>query len=252
VVLFSSCGNKFEFPSAPAFVSVQSIGPFPESVPNRKSPGLQVQAARFSVDQGFLGIGLDRAAAALYRTVQTGMRGGFVFSDTPFSKAQIQESRALAQTVHLTSDEERALSGMLPTMSSYFGIVQQSQGLSDIFSRIVNTPSIWSLVFNIGVQPSMVVQSDGVAPADAATWGLPANTPAYYFPMLVKLNQDEAFNITLVVTAPRPPLLACGGVIGLIAEKTGDKDTYLTLRIVSAHSSSGKSFSQLARNFRSK
>jgi hypothetical protein len=55
--------------------------------------------------------------------------------------------------------------------------------------------------------------------------------------MLLDLNNDEPFSVTLVVTAPRPPLLECGGVIGLLAEKSGDKDTYLTLRIVSARNS---------------
>jgi hypothetical protein len=70
--------------------------------------------------------------------------------------------------------------------------------------------------------------------------------------MLFELNNDNVFNVTLVVTAPRPPLLACGGVIGLLAEKAGDKDTYLTLRIVSAHSSSVKTICQTTRGFHTK
>jgi hypothetical protein len=251
-VFFSSCGNKFDFVPEPAFVSLRSIGPFTESVTDRKSPGLQDKTARFSVDQGFLGIGLDRAAAALQRTVQTGTPGGFDFSDKPFSTAQTQQSRVLAQTVHLTSEEERALSGMIPALTSYFEIVQQSGGLNDAFLKIVNTPSVWSVVWNAGVQTSMVVQSDRIAPADAAIWGLPPHTPVYSFPMLFELNNDSAFNVTFVVTAPRPPLRACGGVIGLLAEKAGDKDTYLTLRIVSAHSSSIKTVCQAARGFHSK
>jgi hypothetical protein len=159
----------------------------------------------------------------------------------------------LAQTVHLTSDEERALSGMIPALTSYFEIVQQSGGLNDAFSKIVNTPSAWSVVWNAGVQTSMVVQSDRIAPADAAIWRLPPHTPVYGFPMLFELNNDSAFNVTFVVTAPRPPLLACGGVIGLLAEKAGDQDTYLTLRIVSAHSSSSlKTVCQAARGFHTK
>jgi hypothetical protein len=251
-VYFSSCGNKFDFVPEPAFVSLRSIGPFTESRSDRKSPVLQDKTARFTVDQGFLGIGLDRAAAALQRTVRTGTAGGFDFSDKPFSTAQTQQSRILAQTVHLTSDEERALSGMIPALTSYFEIVQQTGGLNDAFLKIVNTPSVWSMVWNAGVQTSMVVQSDRVAPVEAAIWGLPPHTPVYSFPMLFELNNDSAFNVTFVVTAPRSPLLACGGVIGLLAEKAADKDTYLTLRIVSAHSSSVKTICQATRGFHSK
>ena len=252
VVFFSSCGNKFEFASSPAFVSLRSIGPFTEPGTDGKLPVLQDKDARFTVDQGILGIGLDRAAAALQRTVQTGTPGGFEFRDTPFSKAEIQESQVLAQKVHLTSDEERALSGMIPAMSSYFDIIQRTEGLKNIFLRIADIPSIWSVVWNAGVQTSMVVQSDRVAPADAAIWGLPPHTPVYCFPMLFELNNNGVFNITFVVTAPRSPFLACGGIIGLLAEKAGDKDTYLTLRIVGAHSSSVKPVSQSTRSFHGK
>jgi len=243
VILYSSCGNKFEFASSPAFVSMRSIGPFIEPGQEGRAPVLQDRSASFAVDQGTLGIGLDRAAAALYRMVQSGTQGGFKFRDTPFSEAETRESRILARTVHLTSGEERALSGMIPALLSYSDIAQQTGGLNDIFLRIVNIPSVWSVVWNVGVQTSMEVQSDRVAPADPAIWGLPPHASAYYFPMRLELNNDDAFNITLVVTAPRSPLLVCGGVVGLLAEKAGDKDTYLTLRIVSARSSRVKTAS---------
>jgi len=38
----------------------------------------------------------------------------------------------------------------------------------------------------------------------------------------------------LVVTRPKPPFLACAGVVGLLAERPGDPETYLTLRVLSA------------------
>lgn len=237
VVLYSSCGNQFEFASSPAFVSLRSIGPFRERRLGEKPPLLQDRVTRFTVDQGILGIGLDRAAAALHRMVLTGTRGGFQFRDTPFNKAESLESRALAHAVHLTSDEERALSGMIPALLSCSDIARQTGGLNDVFLKIMNMPSVWSVLWNMGVQTSMEVQSDRVASADPAKWGLPPHTPVYYFPMLLDMNNDDAFNVILVVTTPRPPLLACGGVVGLLAEKTGDKETYLSLRIVSARSS---------------
>jgi hypothetical protein len=158
----------------------------------------------------------------------------------------------LARTVHLTSDEERSLSGMIPALLSYFDIVRKTEGLSDVFFRIGNMPSVWSVVWNMGVQASMEVQSDRVAPADDAAWGLPPRTPVFYFPMRIELNNNDAFNVTLVVTAPRSPLLLCGGVIGLLAEKAGDRDVYLTLRIVNAHGSGGDLANQSTRDFRGK
>jgi hypothetical protein len=40
--------------------------------------------------------------------------------------------------------------------------------------------------------------------------------------------------ITLVATNPRPPLLICGGVVGVLLEKIGDEETCMTMRLVSA------------------
>jgi hypothetical protein len=73
------------------------------------------------------------------------------------------------------------------------------------------------------------------APANPADWDLPASAPVYYFPCMLRLNGEPALKITFVVTTPQPPLLICGGVVGLLAEKVGDNETYMTLRVISAH-----------------
>jgi hypothetical protein len=239
-VFYSSCGNKFEFASEPAFVSLRTLGPFVEPDPKRKPPKPRDEAARFALDQGFLRIGLDQAAGAIYRLVQTGTNGSTAtncslgFGDTPFSETECRDGRIMAEALHLTSSEECALAGLIPALMSYFGIVRETKGLNDILLKIVDTPSVWSVLRHGGLQAYFAIQSEHVAPADVAIGGPSLRTPAYYFPMLLELNHHPALNITLVVTRPRPPLLACGGVTGLLAEKVGDKETYLTLRIVSA------------------
>jgi CRISPR system Cascade subunit CasD len=45
--------------------------------------------------------------------------------------------------------------------------------------------------------------------------------PVYHFPLRLELNQRPALNVTLVVTTPDPPLLACGGIVGLLAAAMG-------------------------------
>jgi hypothetical protein len=55
--------------------------------------------------------------------------------------------------------------------------------------------------------------------------------------MTLSLNRHPSLDLTLVVTAPRSPLLSCAGVLGLLAEKPGDKNIYLNLRILSARRS---------------
>jgi hypothetical protein len=77
---------------------------------------------------------------------------------------------------------------------------------------------------------------NGIAPsvADPTDWNLPVSAPAYYFPWLVLLNGQPALKITLVTTRPRPPLLICGGVVGVLLERIGDDETFMTMRLIRA------------------
>jgi xanthosine utilization system XapX-like protein len=52
--------------------------------------------------------------------------------------------------------------------------------------------------------------------------------------MLLDLNRQPALNVTLVVTSPRPPFLACGGIVGMLAENPAEKEEYMTMRLISA------------------
>jgi hypothetical protein len=58
-------------------------------------------------------------------------------------------------------------------------------------------------------------------------------TPCYTFPLALRVNRQPALTTTLVVAPARPPLLECVGIVGLLAEKPTDKNTYLLLRIIS-------------------
>lgn len=97
-------------------------------------------------------------------------------------------------------------------------------------------PSVWSVARHLGVKVSLDLEREHLAPADAGAWNLPPGTRAYHFPLAIRMNGQPALIATLVVAPARPPLLACGGIVGLLAERPNDKDTYLTLRIISAHS----------------
>jgi hypothetical protein len=120
---------------------------------------------------------------------------------------------------------------------SYFEIVQHTGGLKGLLYKLVDMPSLWSLIRHRGVSMNLTF-GNGLAPslADPADWNLPASASAYYFPWLVRLNGQPAMKVTLVTTTPRTPLLICGGVVGVLLEKLGDDETYMTMRLISARS----------------
>jgi hypothetical protein len=217
----SAFGPPMKFKSRPYPVKLRMFGPF-AAAGSAKQPKWKETGAQFSVNEDFLALGLDQSAALLYRWSKV----------TNFNKGLT--SKAL-RAMNPTPDEQRALCATFPALISYFEIVQHTEGLEDLLRKLIELPSLWSIIKHRGVEMTLTFADKVLpSPADPADWHLEPSTPAYYFPWLVQLNGEPALNVTLVTTSPRPPLLICGGVTGLLAEKIGDEETYMTLRVISA------------------
>ena len=232
IAIYNTLGHKLEFPSAPAFVALRTIGPFVAGE-TRKKP--RDETTRFVLDQDYLGLGLEQAAAAILRMHRSGVKGPCMSGTDPFGEDVIGKCRKADETWHINPAEERALAGSLPALLSYFKTVQEAPELLDILAKALDRPSLWSLLWHRGISStSFDWDPPRIAPADASAWQVSGHPAAYYCPMTLLLNHHPSLDLTLVVTAPQPPLLSCGGVLGVLAEKPGDKQIYLTLRIVSA------------------
>jgi hypothetical protein len=177
---------------------------------------------------------LHHAAAAFRRLEQGPIRGSWTVKHTPFSDAEVAKGREAATKLQLTADEEHALMGAIPALLSYFEVTQNTPGLSDIFFDIVDLPSVWSLVRHAGIKSVGIHFRKGIVETEAASWGMSESASLYHLPLALELNEQRALNLTFAVTAPDPPLLACAGVVGLLAERPDDPQKYLTLRILSA------------------
>ncbi len=220
-VVSSSFGSPMEFVSRPTPVKLRMFGPFAVAG-SAKQPKSEEKEARFTLNEDFLGLGLDQTAALMYRWSQT----------TNFDQAVTSKTLVAMKP---TPAEQRALCATFPALMSYFNIVQRTEGLEDLLRKLIESPSLWSLIRHGGVHVDLSFGNGlASAPADPADWNVPASAPVYYFPWLLRLNDKPALTITLVTTRPRAPLLICGGVVGLLAEKIGDEHTYMTLRVVSA------------------
>jgi len=233
MVFYTTLGNKFEFKSSPVMVNVRTIGPFIGQGDKRKVK-VEEESARFPLDKGFLSLGLDRAVVSAMKLKENKEHRNFAFGDKPFSESEIAKGRMLAETTHITSEDERALCGSCPALLSYFNFAEHTPGLQDICLKVIDMPSVWSMIRHVGVTANLTFQTEQFRGADVFAWETMGNTPAYYFPILLELNSQPALRVTFVVTSPKPPLLDCGGIVGMLAERPGEKETYLTLRIISA------------------
>lgn len=240
MVFYTSLGTKLEFEPAPVWVSLQTLGPFGEAEAGRKSLKPQDHLARFALDQGSLSLGLDRAAEAFLHWKDNQLDRYFSLGGTPFSDSEIKKARSLAAGA-MTPGEERAIVGSIPALMSYISIFERTHGLEEILFKIVERPSLWSIIRHGGVNASLALAPERVSRAQPGLWDVPPSQAVYYLPLELQINNRHALTVTLAVTAPNPPLLACGGVLGLVAEKAGDRETYLTIRLISAHASPANS-----------
>jgi hypothetical protein len=233
MVLFTTLGNRLEFKSAPVMVNVRTIGPFLDSG-DKKNAKVEQESARFPLDKGYLSLGLDRAVAAVLKFKENKDHGNFAFGPKPFNDGEIVKGRKLAEMTHITSDDERALCGSGPALLSYFDFARNTPGLQDVCLKVIDLPSVWSMIRHVGVNANLTFQTEKFRAADAFAWGSSGNSAVYYFPMSLDLNNQPALKLTLVVTSPRSPLLECGGIVGMLAEKPGENETYLTFRVIGA------------------
>lgn len=232
MVFYTTLGNKLEFKSSPVTVNVRTIGPFVDG--GNKQPKVEEESARFPLDKGYLSLGLDRAVAAALKFKENKEHTSFSFGPKPFSDAEIAKGKKLAAEAQITSDDERALCGSCPALLSYFDFAQNTPGLQDVCLKVIDLPSVWSMIRHVGVTANLTFQTEKFRPADPFAWESAAKAPVYYFPMLLELNSQPALRLTLIVTSPKSPLLECGGIVGMLAEKPGEKETYLTFRVISA------------------
>jgi hypothetical protein len=229
---YVGAGDKVTFAGSEAPVSLRLLGPFAEGT--AKPPKMQDQRARITLDPGFLSIGLDEAAGAFHRMRQSRLKGALQVRNRPFTEDEVAKGKKTISILQLSAKEQRAIAGSQLALMSYVHLVQETPGLDSLFYKVVKLPSVWSVVRHLGVSVSVNLEKNYVAPTAVSNWNLEPETVCYTFPLSLRVNDQLALLTTLVVAPPRPPLLQCGGIVGMLAEKPDDKNTYLLLRIISA------------------
>lgn len=242
VVLYNSMGDKFEFPNVPVTFRIRTIGPFVNEASIWGAPVPKDNFGRASVNGTFLAIGLDQCMAALYRLDPMIQKIGTTNldlqpADKPFPDATVKKDQKIAASLHITPQERSALATGEPTLMSYFQAVGETPDLDGIMWKVVSLPSVWSIVKHRGVTAWLGLDLHNLRPLPLPPgWNLPAHDSAYALPMSVKLNGRPALNVTLIITRLNPSLVACGGIVGFVAQNPDDNENYATLRIISAGS----------------
>jgi hypothetical protein len=242
---YNSMGDKFEFSNTPVAFRIRTLGPYVESASIWGAPVPKDNDARASVNGTFLALGMDKCMASLYRLDPLIKKFGATninlqVSEKPPSDATIKKNQKLATLLHITSQEKNALATAGPTLNSYFNAVGETPDLEDMMWKVISLPSVWSIVKHAGVTASLNFDVHDIRPVPIPTgWNLPGHGPVYAFPLSLTLNGKPALYVTLLITSPTPALVACGGIVGFVAQNPDDDENYLVLRIISAQRGKG-------------
>lgn len=245
LTMFSSVGNTLRINSVPYALEARTIGPFygDQSATPSKSPKPAEMHARMLVSGGLLGLGLDRFCVGVQRLRQAAQPPGDAVHQLewktgmkPFPADVVAKNQPLAAAAGITPEDERSIFAGPMALLTFFNVAQKTPGLREILLELLNRSSLaWSILTH-GGQLKPDFKPDGAAlgsPVDSAAWD-PNLPPAYRCPVLISLNEKPALAMELIVTAPRPPLLNCAGILGITVEPTGDKTKHLTIRVLAA------------------
>jgi len=240
-VIYNSTGDKFEFAKSPAIFHIRTLGPYVDAESFWGKPLAKDNDAQVSVNGTFLSLGLDKGAAAINRLYRAhGTNFNFWVTERPPSNEETQKNQKIAAALNMTPQEKRALASWFPALMCYFQAVGETPDLDTIMWKVVSLPSMWSVVRHAGVTAWMGMDFDNVNQLRLpAKWGVPGGSNVFTLPIMVELNQQPALNATLLVTAPRPSLLACGGIVGFVARNPNDDQNFVTLRVISTRRGTG-------------
>jgi hypothetical protein len=204
-------GEPIQFSNAHRLaLDIETTGPFSDQ---RSSPAPATRHARALMSLDFLGLGLDKSCRIWKER-------------TPSLTAQTAPP--------LSAEESRAGCGFFPALMAFLDAAQTTPGLRDILWNIVQKPSLWSIVRRGGRIDTALYFSEIPALLNPAPWRSITAADVFRMPMNLRLNDQPVLRCALIVTAPRPPLLTCAGIIGIEADPPDGSAKHLSVRLVAS------------------
>jgi len=115
---------------------------------------------------------------------------------------------------------------------SMLQVVQEDDVLAPLLWEVVEKPSLWSVVTNLGASVVLRPEFQRVARERSP---LPGNyDPTWSLPMELEVNDKAALSLELLVAESSPPFAVCGGLFGATARHPRDAGVEFSLLLLSA------------------
>ncbi|MEO6593962.1 MAG: hypothetical protein ABIP94_04340 [Planctomycetota bacterium] len=121
----------------------------------------------------------------------------------------------------------------LVALNELLVVVRKSDALSGILWEVVDAPSLWSVLGNLGARVTQLYDFDNARPAAAVSLG-PTMVPAWQLPVELRVNDAPALRSLVVVTDADSPWSLCAGVVAISAAHPTDPDVTFAMRLLAA------------------
>jgi hypothetical protein len=126
----------------------------------------------------------------------------------------------------------RPFSEATVTAVALLQVVQDDDVLSPLLWQVIERPSVWSVVTNLGARVILRPRFHAAVEVPSA---VPAVAPtAWQVPMTLLVNDETALLMDRFVTPSAPPVSLCGGVLGASARHPRDADVEFSLLLLAA------------------
>jgi hypothetical protein len=239
VVIYTITGETLRYPTSWSAVSIRISGPYGDTHEDLQPLD---RHSRTLVPAAFLSLGFDRWCSLILKlfpnlagnpaSAAGRIEPGQVlsWSGKPYKEEQIVEARRLAEQLGITREDQRLVAGASPALTTFLHIAAKTPGSQEILLQVLEIPSMWSFVRQGGLDIRIKLQGSAMSVLRQNRWNLPM--PVYRLPLTLRINGEDALDCTLAVTEPRPPLLACAGILGVSATSPGKKENRVVIRVV--------------------
>jgi hypothetical protein len=233
-VVHSGTGQVWHYPTTRTALNVVFIGPFSPTAARGSVPVEKHERVLTSPE--YLSYGLDQYCRAEMRYRQgvkdAGIKDAWIsYSSFPLSAETVKMGQRVAAQINFMPEEDRMRCGGWFPLGSFVEIVTKVPAFEDVVKKILDMPSIWSIVRHLGVWNNWDFR-DFVRVSKP---GPDVESATYRFGLRLNMNEQFSIKSALAVTAPRPPLQVCAGILGVYAERPSDANQRLFIRLVSAH-----------------
>jgi hypothetical protein len=229
-VIYTGGGNEFHLDSPPAAYALRMFGPVLREP--ALADGWPERRARFTLSEDFLVFGFDRMCELALRLRERGEEIRMGFTTGPFPPDQIAWDKAWAARTGFTRADELVCAKQGFATVEFLMLADRTPGFRDIVTAAVKKPSLWTAVRRMNFGLFFNYDWKRLIRDDGAKYGV--KDPVYTLPFALTVFGTHVANGAWIVTAARPPLLACAGVIGLIIEPPDSPSKRLEMRVIAA------------------